>query len=204
MPVEYECKTCDRVYSLADYAADRFCKDCDKLLTIKVLPTRKPEDKGPIEIKREDINVEGLFHVYLSQTYPDIGAGLRFKNIDEWMIARKNAYRYYQERFKKENLKDTVRVCRDYKKWVLGRNNKSWTNDQRRGYEPLETPYRLASLISYLQNEKTPIEERVQEGLSGEYYVKGIGKGILTSLLHTVFPDKYGVWNDRTKETHEE
>ena len=56
MPVEYECKNCGNVFSVAEYATDRFCRDCGKHLSIKVLPTRKPEDKGPTEIRREDIS----------------------------------------------------------------------------------------------------------------------------------------------------
>ena len=35
----------------------------------------------------------------------------------------------------------------------------------------------------------------------GKYKVDGIGKGILTGLLHTIYPDKYGVWNGSTEKT---
>ena len=42
-----------------------------------------------------------------------------------------------------------------------------------------------------------------QQRPKGQLHVKGIGKNILTALLHTLHPDRYGVWNNRTKQTLE-
>ena len=61
----------------------------------------------------------------------------------------------------------------------------------------------MADLIHYIQNEELDIETRVQEALKGEMKTTGIANGILTGLLHTLFPIKYGVWNNETKKTLE-
>jgi len=44
---------------------------------------------------------------------------------------------------------------------------------------------------------------RVQQGLEGQYHCYGVGKNILTAVLHVFYPDKYGVWNSRTEDTLE-
>jgi hypothetical protein len=53
----------------------------------------------------------------------------------------------------------------------------------------------------FLQNESVDVRVRVKEGLLGKYYCRGIGVNILTALLHTFNPDRYGVWNSRTDDT---
>jgi hypothetical protein len=55
----------------------------------------------------------------------------------------------------------------------------------------------LWKLLTFIQDELVPVQTRVGEGLKGEYYVRGIGKNILTALPHTFFPDKYRVWGLR-------
>ncbi len=66
--------------------------------------------------------------------------------------------------------------------------------------EALSEPERLRDLIVYLQDESISIEKRVKEGLQGTYHCQGVGKNILTGLLHTFKPDLYGVWNNRTED----
>lgn len=60
---------------------------------------------------------------------------------------------------------------------------------------------RLWKLLTFVQDESVDVEVRVRQGLQGAYYCQGIGRNILTALLHTFSPDKYGVWNSRTEDT---
>lgn len=201
MVIEYECKKCKEVYSYEEHEKDRFCKKCGTHLYLKVLYKKKTTGPTVQDIKKNDINVEALFHSFTTQRNPDIGAGLSYRTIADWMAARKKAYLFYQEKFHPSNLQDLAKVARDYKQWVLGKNNKSWTNYQRKGYLPAKTPLRLVKTLTFIQDESLPIEHRVYESLKGKHYLEGMGQGILTSLLHTLFPTKYGVWNSRTRDT---
>jgi hypothetical protein len=122
--------------------------------------------------------------------------------LDSWISARKQAYAEYSKKFSPDKLHDLDRVLRDFKDWLLFRNNLSWTTFQRTGYQALKKPERLAELLFLLQNEKMDVGERVRRGLKGEKKVNGIGQGILTAL-HTFYNAKYCVWNSRTKDTLE-
>jgi len=112
------------------------------------------------------------------------------------MKDREKTYPYYTEKLNPEN--DPPTILRYYEKWLLARNNKSWTNLQRLGKGALKQPERLHKLIKHLRDESTPIQDRVQNGLEGKYKVYYIGPAILTGLLHTFYPTKYCVWNGST------
>ena len=83
---------------------------------------------------------------------------------------------------------------------VFKPNCKLNTYLQRIGPWALETPEKLCDLLGCIQDESVPIEDRVQSGLVGEYKVNGVGKAILTGFLHTIYPEKYGVWNGSTEQ----
>src|SRR4030067_2002730 len=55
-------------------------------------------------------------------------------------------------------------------------------------------------MVIFIQDESLNIAKRVRESLDGAHKCRGIGKNIVTALLHTFYPDKYGVWNNRTDE----
>lgn len=144
--------------------------------------------------------IRRVYAKYLDFKPGYIGGGLRYGSIPLWMADREQAYSRFSPYFRSENLHDTKKVCEAYGRWLLASNNKSWTNLQRVGNRALEQPEKLCSLIGYLQEETVPIEERVQKGLAGGYKVDGVGKGILTGLLHTLFSEKHGVWNGSTEK----
>ncbi len=56
-------------------------------------------------------------------------------------------------------------------------------------------------MLIFIQDESIDIGRRVRESLDGEYKCSGIGKNIVTALLHTFNPNKYGVWNTKTDKT---
>ncbi len=148
-------------------------------------------------------SIRRLFQQYLDYNPGRIGGGLTYNSIPKWMADREQAYMRFSPPFKQDNLKNMEAVCHAYELWVLAKNNKSWTNLHRRGFEALDQPVKLCKLLSLIQQETVPIEKRVQSGLVGKNKVNGIGKGTLTGLLHTMYPDKYGVWNGSTVEAFE-
>lgn len=204
MVTEFGCRKCGMVVSPEKYESDRFCPNCGTLLRPKRLKSgRVGARKERIEICRDDINLDSLWYEYIHYSPIDVGGGVVFKTVDSWIFARKQAYTEYSERLSPDKLHDFDRILRDFKDWLLFRNNLSWTTFQRTGYQALKKPERLAELLSLLQNEKIDVGERVRSGLKGEKKVNGIGQGILTALLHTFYNEKYCVWNSRTENTLE-
>lgn len=55
-------------------------------------------------------------------------------------------------------------------------------------------------VINYLLDESVPIKERVNGILdkSGIYHIDGMGKGLVTSFLMDLDPQKYATWNNKT------
>jgi len=203
---EFECRKCGMVVSLEQYESDRFCPNCGTFLRPKRLKIDRAsarKEKKRIEIYRDHINIDSLWYEYIHLSPIDVGGGVVFKTVDSWILARKQAYTRFREKLSPDKLHDLDRILRDFKDWLLFRNNLSWTTFQRTGYQALKKPERLAELLFLLQNEKLDVGQRVRSGLKGEKKVNGIGQGILTALLHTFHNEKYCVWNSRTKDTLE-
>jgi len=204
MVVEFECRKCGKVVSLEQYNNSKFCPNCGTFLRAKRLKIFvKPQGPPPIVINPNDIKLDSLFFEFKKFSPVSVGDGIVFRSVDAWISAKKRAYENFRKRFSIEKLLDFDYLKRNFKNWLLFRNNLSWTTLQRSGYKALEDPERLAKLIVLLQNEDLDVGVRVRRGLKGEEKVIGIGPGILTGLLHTFFDDKYCVWNRRTKETLE-
>jgi len=203
---EFECRKCGTVVSVAEYELDRFCPKCGTLLRPEILKidrVRAGKEKKRIEVDRDHINLDSLWYKYTHHSPVDVDGGVVFKTVDSWISAREQAYREFREKLSPDKLHDFDRILRDFKDWLLFRNNLSWTTFQRTGYQALKKPERLAALLFLLQNEKIDVGERVRRGLEGKNKVNGIGQGILTALLHTFHNDKYCVWNSRTADTLE-
>lgn len=114
----------------------------------------KASEHTPSEIKREDVNVESPFYEFHNTRSINVGEGLIFKDVDSWIIARKQAYMKYREKFSPEKLHDLERVVKDYENWLLFRKNISWTTLHRTGYNASKNPEYLADLLYLLQNEE--------------------------------------------------
>jgi len=206
MVVEFKCPKCGKTVSLEQRESNRFCPNCGTFLQPKRLRLDRQINMAiikPKEIKLEDVNLDSLFYQYLHFRPIDVGGGVVFKNVGSWISSRKRVYKEYREKFSPNKLHDIEMVVSDFKKWLLFRNNLSWTTFQRTGYKALENPEKLTDLLFLLQNEDINVATKVKRGLLGKEKVKGIGQGILTALLHTFYDDKYGVWNSRTKDTLE-
>lgn len=202
--VEFDCGKCKNIFPVEQYEVSKFCPNCGTFLRARRTKTNEKRTGTTIEIidiRPEDINVESLFYEFTHFKNIDVGQGRIFPTVSSWVSARKRAYLEYKEKLAPDKLHDLNQLKKNYRKWLLFKNNFSWTTYQRSGARATETPEKLSTLLFLLQNENVNIEERVTRGIVGKEKVPGIAKGILTSLLHTFNCEKYGVWNSRTKDT---
>ena len=60
---------------------------------------------------------------------------------------------------------------------------------------------KLKRTLTFLLNESKSLTDRLNSlsPKNGEYYIKGLGKAIITPILLVVYPDKYGVWNQKRR-----
>jgi hypothetical protein len=165
---------------------------------------RQRKKLGEIErvgLTRDQINLDTLFEEFMRLKNFNCGEGVYFEDVPSWILARKEAYADFRERLRQDKLVDWDKLQEDFRDFLYFKNNKSWTTLYRTGLQALKDLERLWKLLVYLQDESVDVETRVRGGLQGEYYCYGIGPNILTALLHTFNPDKYGVWNSRTEDT---
>lgn len=153
------------------------------------------------ELRKKDINVHTLFSEFLRLRNFDIGERIVYEHVNLWLTGRRNAYEYFRSKFT-SNSATPQDIGKTYSDFLYFRNNRSWTTLYRTGKLALQHLERLRSLVKRLQDEGIPVSQRVNDGLTGRYKVKGIGKNILTAILHVCDKgDKYGVWNSRSEET---
>ena len=210
---EYECRRCGRIFSTKEYSQSIFCNNCGGFLRPKY-PSKPSSPIGgkirgekPPEIKpispSENVNIQTLYAEF-NQLPPFVcGEGVVMQNSTLWITYRRRVYAEFREKFSSDKLTSGAKLCQDYQQFLYFKNNLSWTTLYRTGLKALKDPERLWDFITFIQDESIDIRKRINKGLLGELHIEGIGKNILTAILHTLHPDKYGVWNNRTEETLE-
>lgn len=210
---EYECRKCGNIVSIKDYDESEFCIKCGTHLRPKYPPKpqphpgegsggRRPPDIEQIPIDK-NINVETLFTEFNRLPPFVCGEGIVMQNVNLWITYRRRAYGEFRDKLNTAKLINKEKLCEDYRQFLYFRNNISWTTLYRTGLKALEEPERLWDLVTFIQDESIDIKKRISNGLQGNLHLEGIGKNILTALLHVFHPDKYGVWNNRTQDTLE-
>jgi len=204
---EYECSKCERVYSGIEFSKSKFCPECGMFLRPKYVKETKPRftkkratEIETLKLTRDQINVHTLFEEFMRLKDFYCGEGIVHDNVTAWIFDRENAYKEFQNKLSEEEISNPKALHDNFKDFLYFKNNLSWTTLYRSGMKALSQLARLRNLLIFLQNESIPVEDRVSQGL-GIHHVDGIGIGILTALLHTFYPDKYGVWNIRTTDT---
>lgn len=155
----------------------------------------------PVELTREQINMDTLFEEFWRLKDFSCGEGIVFDDVSSWIMARKKAYAWFREKFSRAKLVSWEKLHDDFRDFLYFKNNYSWTTLYRSGLKALSNLKRLWKLLTFIQDESIGVRRRVREGLSGRHHCQGIGRNIFTALLHTFNPDKYGVWNSRTEDT---
>jgi len=202
---EYECKKCNRVSSIEEYTKSVFCPTCGSRLWrrfIKSTVPRKLETEIlPLPVTRDRVNVYTLFAEFQRLQNFGCGEGIILENVPSWIASRREAYGAFRGKFIQSNLVDWEKLSDDFRQFLYFKNNLSWTTLYRSGLKALSNLEKLWKLLVFIQDESVDVQVRVRQGLQGSYYCQGIGRNILTALLHTFKPDKYGVWNSRTEDT---
>jgi DNA-directed RNA polymerase subunit RPC12/RpoP len=207
---EYECRKCGSIFSLEQYEKDVFCPDCGMHLwpkfVKKVTDTQRPAKRKEATIIESmdpapEVNLATIFAEFNRLTNFDCGEGEIITNVPWWIAERRRAYDNFRGRLNQSKLVSLGKLCEDYRQFLYFENNHSWTRLYRTGLAALSKPEKLWKLLVYIQDETVPIQHRIVSALEGQYHISGIGKNILTGLLHMYSPDEYGVWNSRTDDT---
>ena len=198
---EYECPKCKQVYSGTEFLKSKFCSECGMYLRPKYVKRTRGIEIESIELTRDQINIQTLFQEFLRLKNFSIGEGLVGVDVPSWIFDRKMAYNNFQKKLNTQEIMDNQVLYDNFKDFLYFKNNLSWTTLYRSGMKALNHLDKLRRLLLVLQDESIPIQTRVNQGIRGKYHVEGIGIAILTGLLHTFYPNKYGVWNSRTIDT---
>lgn len=204
---EYECRKCNRVFSLEEYEKSVFCPDCEMHLWPKFVKkkTKPPKGKGGAVIEPIDptpeVNLATIFAEFNRLTDFNCGEGETIENVPSWIMERHRAYGEFRGKLSQNKLVSLEKLSEDFRQFLYFENNHSWTKLYRTGLAALSNPEKLWKLLVSIQDESVPIQHRIENALEGRYYVYGIGKNIITGLLHMFNPDEYGVWNNRTDDT---
>ena len=75
-------------------------------------------------------------------------------------------------------------------------NNRHWSGLNRQVNRVCADMAATRAALAELVDETRPIANRVQTVTD----IKGMGKGIITAILHVAYPDKYGVWNNTSND----
>lgn len=75
-------------------------------------------------------------------------------------------------------------------------NNQHWSGLHRQVTRVCADMDATRAALTELVNEARPISERMQPVTE----IKGMGKGIITAILHVAYPAKYGVWNNTSND----
>lgn len=80
----------------------------------------------------------------------------------------------------------------DFQDFLLFKNNRHWTGLYRQKATICNNMDVLRQALLGLHNVSVPIEDRFDVS---EQAIKGMGKGILSAVLHIMYPHDFGVWN---------
>ncbi|SNT76804.1 endonuclease NucS domain-containing protein [Paracoccus seriniphilus] len=75
-------------------------------------------------------------------------------------------------------------------------NNRHWSGLNRQVNRVCGDMPTTRAALFHLVDEARPIAERMQPVTD----IKGMGKGIITAILHVAYPEKYGVWNNTSHD----
>lgn len=85
----------------------------------------------------------------------------------------------------------------EFKEFLLYENNRHWTGLHRKRSMMTEDMKQLRDGLQTLIDEEQDLSSRVQ---ATKEKVDGMGKATISAILVTAYPEKYGVWNNRSEE----
>jgi len=140
------------------------------------------------------------------QTLRDILAKVDYQSSDEMSCiaaeirdAKASVLEKYQPIFNMDNL-DAL-TAEEFRSFLLFRNNKHWDSMHRQGGRLTADMQKLRESLKILLNDELDIRTRLNRlrPPTGDPMVKGLGRAVITAILQVAYPDRYGVWNNTTK-----
>jgi hypothetical protein len=104
----------------------------------------------------------------------------------------------YRHLFSPDNIENLQKLdVEDFLNW-RGR----WSGLYRQKGRIVSDMDRLKEALIKLLDEKRDIKDRLDELIpqGKPNYIKGLGRAVLTAILHLVYPDKYGVYNQTSED----
>lgn len=116
-----------------------------------------------------------------------------------WEESEKKVVGKYGKLFHPSNLKDLTRE--EFISFLLYKNNLHWEGIHRQSGLITKDMAKLKKALSILLDEKRKIKDRLDFLFpkKQQNYVVGLGKAVVTPILLVVYPEKYGVWNNRSE-----
>ncbi|MCH8147589.1 MAG: hypothetical protein IH987_06275 [Planctomycetes bacterium] len=120
--------------------------------------------------------------------------GARIRSAKEAVIVS------YSPMFSSENLNNLT--AEEFRDFLLYRNNKHWDCLQRWGGHITANMPRLQEAIRVLVEENVPLRTRLNRlrPKGDAPMIKGLACAVITPILQIMYPDKYGVLNEISKE----
>ena len=113
----------------------------------------------------------------------------KHEELRELIGARDEVLARYSQQFQPPAVLDLPEeVLRSF---LYFENNKHWTGLNRQVNRVCEDMSATRLALAELVDESQPLANRMEQVLA----IKGMGKGIITAILHVAYPDRYGVWN---------
>lgn len=114
---------------------------------------------------------------------------LEMDEIKDLIAARDGVLARYSPEFQPAVIQDLdEEVLRSF---LYFDNNKHWTGLNRQVNRVCENMAATRAALAALVDESRPLAERMDPATQ----IKGMGKGIITAILHVTYPNRYGVWN---------
>ncbi|MGB5107699.1 MAG: endonuclease NucS domain-containing protein [Candidatus Zixiibacteriota bacterium] len=115
--------------------------------------------------------------------------------------AREQVFARYRPIFASASLDNLSKE--DFYSFLLFENNKHWSHLHRQGNRITNDMESLRRGLKILLDETQDIYSRLDRlrPRNGNPIVPGAGKAILTAILFVAYPDRYGVWNQRSEDS---
>lgn len=115
--------------------------------------------------------------------------------IQEMIANRDGVYSRYQEIFAAQNLDQLTKE--DFHGFLLFKNNHHWDGIHRQVNSITADMLKLRGALKLLVDESQDIRHRLDKLVprKGDGKIPGLGRAIITPILHVMYPTKYGVWN---------
>jgi hypothetical protein len=114
--------------------------------------------------------------------------------ISEILDSQDEVLARYSPAFQPDRIKDLEEdVLRSF---LRIENNHHWSGLHRQVNRVCADMEATRKALAELMNEERPITDRMQSVID----IKGMGRGIITAILHVAYPDKYGVWNNTSNQ----